>query len=121
MDRRTVLTLLAASTAAPKAFAGCSNDTLAAAFPREVRTLDGNYADLRESDILRLLVDEALFTVDPNSGQPVLCSAKSHEYRDATTWRDDARFHDGGTMSADLSNEQAEDGMQRLFLALEMS
>src|SRR5205809_107745 len=47
------------------ALAGKANDTLIAAFPREVRTLDGNYENLRENDILGLLVDDALFAVDP--------------------------------------------------------
>ncbi|MGL5116000.1 MAG: ABC transporter substrate-binding protein [Beijerinckiaceae bacterium] len=104
LTRRATIALLA--SAAPfAARAAKSNDTLTAAFPREVRTLDGNYANLRENDILGLLVDDALFAVDPKSGQPVPCAAKEATYRDATTLvvtlRDDVHFHDGGTMTAD--------------------
>jgi peptide/nickel transport system substrate-binding protein len=97
--------LLALGAIVPQAQAGKSNDTLVAAFPREVRTLDGNYADLRENDILGLLVDDALFAVDPNTGQPVPLVARAHAFSTPTTLevelREDVLFHDGTPLTAD--------------------
>jgi peptide/nickel transport system substrate-binding protein len=105
LTRRAALALLSAAAPLSAARAAKANDTLTAAFPREVRTLDGNYANLRENDILGLLVDDALFAVDPKTGQPVPCSAKSATYRDATTLevmlRDDVHFHDGGALTSE--------------------
>jgi peptide/nickel transport system substrate-binding protein len=104
LDRRS---FLAASLcfAASQAFAQKSANELVAAFPRPVRTLDGNYADLRENDILGLLVDDALFAIDPNSGAPVPLAAESHEFSDERTLRiklrDDVLFHDGTKLNAE--------------------
>jgi peptide/nickel transport system substrate-binding protein len=105
ITRRSAIALLGSAVPFVSAHAGKANDTLVAAFPREVRTLDGNYANLRENDILGLLVDDALFAIDPDSGKPVPCSAKSAEYRDPTTLvvtlRTDVLFHDGAPMTAE--------------------
>jgi peptide/nickel transport system substrate-binding protein len=101
---RLVLTI-AALTASWAAWAGRANDTLVAAFPREVRTLDGNYANLRENDILGLLVDDALFAVDPNTGAAVPLAAKGHQLANQVTLdvdlREDVLFHDGSQMTAE--------------------
>lgn len=81
-----------------------ANDTLVAAFPREVQTTDGLYNTRRENDILGLLVDDALFYVDPDTQEPVPLAAQSHEFVDDTTLevtlRDDVTFHDGSPMRA---------------------
>ena len=53
------------------ALAGKANNTLNVAFPREVVTLDGLYSNLRENDILSLVTDDTLFTVDPQTLQPI--------------------------------------------------
>jgi peptide/nickel transport system substrate-binding protein len=79
--------------------AGKSNNTLNVAFPREVVTLDGLYSNLRENDILSLAVDDVLYTVDPESLQPVPLAAASHTVVDDRTidveLRRGIRFHDG--------------------------
>ena len=96
-----------ASTVAfvPPALADRADDTLVAAFPREVTTVDGLYSTLRENDILGLLVDDALFYVDPERLEPVPLAAESYEFLDDTTLevrlRDDITFHDGSPMTAD--------------------
>ena len=82
-----------------------STDTLVVAFPREVLTTDGLYSTLRENDILGLLVDDALYYVDPETQQPVPLVARSHEFVDDTTLvitlRDDVTFHDGTPLTAE--------------------
>ena len=65
--------------AAGAAVAGKANNTLNVAFPREVVTLDGLYSNLRENDILSLAVDDVLYTVDPQTLQPVPLVALSHK------------------------------------------
>ena len=101
--------ILAASTMAialsAPAPAQQSADTLVAAFPREVKTTDGLYSTIRENDILGLLVDDALYYVDPDTQQAVPLVAKSHDFVDDTTLvitlRDDVTFHDGTPLTAD--------------------
>jgi len=126
LSRRQFLSTALAFAATP-AFAQKSQDRLVAAFPRAVRTLDGNYADLRENDILGLLVDDALFAVSPTSGEPVPLAAKSHRFIDPTTLRidlrEDVRFHDGSAMTAEdvvytyryLLNEKTKNPYQARF------
>ena len=65
--------------AANAAIGGKSNNTLNVAFPREVVTLDGLYSNLRENDILSLVVDDVLYTVNPQAltAQPLV--ALSHK------------------------------------------
>ena len=79
-------------------------DTLMVAFPREVSTTDGLYNTRRENDILGLLIDDALYYVDPETQAPVPLAARSHEFADDTTLvvtlRDDVTFHDGSPMTA---------------------
>ena len=95
---------LALSLAVP-AVADPANDTLVAAFPREVKTTDGLYNTRRENDILGLLIDDALYYVDPETQAPVPLAAESHEFADDTTLlvtlRDDVTFHDGSPMTAE--------------------
>jgi peptide/nickel transport system substrate-binding protein len=103
--RRLLLIVCFAALTNGSAWAGKANDTLVAAFLDGVRTLDGNYSNSRENDILGLLIDDALFAVDPKTARPVPLAAKSHEFRDSTTLvvelRDDVLFHDGSKMTAE--------------------
>jgi peptide/nickel transport system substrate-binding protein len=101
-NRRIFLASCLSAACAP-ALARQSRDTLVAAFPRPVRTLDGNYANLRENDILGLLTDDALFAIDPIHKRPVPLAARAYEFKDPTTLhidlRDDILFHDGSKMT----------------------
>lgn len=103
LNRRTFLAASLSVFCAPS-FARQPRDRLVAAFPRAVRTLDGNYANLRENDILGLLTDDALFAIDPTHKRPVPLAAKIYEFTDPTTLRvslrDDVLFHDGSPMRA---------------------
>jgi peptide/nickel transport system substrate-binding protein len=105
--RRHVLALpfaLSALAAPLASHAQAAAKPLTALFPRAVRTLDGNYANLRENDILGLMVDDALFAVDPATGKPVPLAAKEGTFSAGDTLivklRDDVRFHDGSKMTA---------------------
>ena len=108
IDRRDFLKFagvaLLANATIPQAWAQLGT-TFVAAFPREVLTLDGNYVNLRENDILGLLVDDALFAVDPVHGVAVPLSARSYEFTNDTTLvvhlRDDVLFHDGTPLTVD--------------------
>ena len=105
--------------------AGKSNNTLNVAFPREVVTLVGLYSNLRENDILSLAVDDVLYTVDPESLQPVPLPAASHTVVDDRTidveLRRGIRFHDGsepcGTAERIGRAIGQEAGCERLGLA----
>ena len=107
--RRTTLVGLAALAAAALAPRGASAqtgaDTLTVAFPRALRTLDGNFVDQRENDILGLLTDDALFAIDAASGKPVPLAARAAKLdgdtRLVVQLRDDVRFHDGARLTAD--------------------
>ncbi len=93
--------------ATPPVVASPQDDTLIVAFPREINTTDGLYNTRRENDILGLLIDDALYYVDPETQKPVPLSAQSHEFVNDTTLvvtlRDDVTFHDGSQMtSADV-------------------
>lgn len=96
------LTLCAAANFAA---AGKSSNTLNVAFPREVLTLDGLYSNLRENDILSLVVDDALYTVNPETLQPQPLAALSHKIVDERTidieLRRGVKFHDGSEMTAE--------------------
>ncbi len=87
----------------PTANADKYNNTLDVAYGRGVATTDGLYSTSRENDILGLLVDDALFYIDPDSGQPVPLAAKSSRFEDDTTFivelRDDVTFHDGSLLT----------------------
>ena len=96
---------LALIVATGSAVAGKSNNSLNVAFPREVLTLDGLYSNLRENDILSLVVDDALYTVNPETLQPQPLAALSHKIVDDRTieveLRRGVRFHDGSEMTAE--------------------
>src|SRR5262245_6698519 len=100
-------TLLAAPLilAATSGRAQSARDALVAAVSRSIRTLDGNYENLRENDILGLLTDDALFAVDPASGRAVPLAARGYNFATPATLdvelRDDVRFHDGSAMTAE--------------------
>jgi peptide/nickel transport system substrate-binding protein len=106
--RRQMLTFPAAMLslgASSQVFSQASPQTLVALFQRAVRTLDGNYANLRENDILGLMVDDALFAVDPVSGKPFPLAAREATFSAGNTiivkLRNDVMFHDGSKMTAD--------------------
>lgn len=97
---------LAAFTLAPTASAQTRRrDELTVAFPRPVITLDGNYVDLRENDILNLLTDDALFALHPTTGQPQPLAAAEMRADGPTRvlikLRPDVRFHDGAPLAAE--------------------
>ena len=88
---------------ADTATAGKQDNTLNVAFWREVVTLDGHYSNLRENDILGLLVDDALFYVDHESLKPVPLLAKSYKQVNDKTIdieiHPEAKFHDGSKVT----------------------
>lgn len=88
---------------ADTATAGKQDNTLNVAFWREVVTLDGHYSNLRENDILGLLVDDALFYVDHESLKPVPLLAKSYKQVNDKTMdieiHPEAKFHDGSQVT----------------------
>jgi peptide/nickel transport system substrate-binding protein len=87
------------------AVAGPANNTLNVAFPREVVTLDGLYSNLRENDILSLVVDDVLYTVNPETLQAMPLVALSHRMVDDRTidveLRRGVKFHDGSELTAE--------------------
>lgn len=109
IGRRTFLTLSAATAALGSfrglAFAQGAGGPFVAAMPREILTLDGNYANLRENDILGLMIDDALFAVDPVSASAVPLAAQSHSFEEGNklliTIRDDVLFHDGQPLTVE--------------------
>ena len=96
---------LCLALAAGAAGAGKSNNTLNVAFPREVVTLDGLYSNLRENDILSLVVDDVLYTVNPETLAPTPLVALSHRMVDDRTIdveiRRGVKFHDGSELTAE--------------------
>jgi len=102
---RRALAVLAIALLAGAAWAGKANNTLNIAFPREVLTLDGLYSNLRENDILSLVVDDALYTVDPQTLEPVPLAALSHKVVNdkviEVELRRGVKFHDGSEMTAE--------------------
>ena len=100
-----IVAALVMALVAGAAWAGKANNTLNVAFPREVLTLDGLYSNLRENDILSLVVDDALYTIDPQTLQPLPLAALSHKVVNEKTidveLRRGIRFHDGSEMTAE--------------------
>jgi peptide/nickel transport system substrate-binding protein len=86
-------------------YARPADDTLVAAVAREILVLDNFNSTSRENEILSLLVDDALFYIDPSTQKPVPLTAKSYRYADANTLdvtlRDDVQFHDGAKLTLD--------------------
>ncbi|QBF30530.1 ABC transporter substrate-binding protein [Thalassococcus sp. S3] len=103
--RTAALGLVLGLACAMPALADTSSKPFVAAFPREVKTTDGLYNTRRENDILGLLIDDALYYVDPETQEAVPLAAASHEFVDDTTLditlRDDVTFHDGSPMTAE--------------------
>jgi peptide/nickel transport system substrate-binding protein len=97
--------VLALGVVAGAADAGKTNNTLNVAFPREVLTVDGLYSNLRENDILSLVLDDALYTVNPETLQPQPLAALGHKIVDDRTidveLRRGIKFHDGSEMTAE--------------------
>src|SRR5262245_7816252 len=101
---RAALAFCLALTSAA-ADANKSSNTLNVAFPREVVTLDGLYSNLRENDILSLVVDDVLYTVNPETLAPVPLVAQSHKMIDDKTidveLKRGVKFHDGSELTAE--------------------
>jgi peptide/nickel transport system substrate-binding protein len=97
--------ILTVALLASPVFAGKANNTLNVAFPREVLTLDGLYSNLRENDILSLVVDDVLYTVHPETLQAQPLVAASHKIVDERTidveLRRGVKFHDGSELTAE--------------------
>ncbi|MCC7082996.1 MAG: hypothetical protein IT530_20205 [Burkholderiales bacterium] len=99
------IAMLVLMTGTLPAWAGKANNTLNVAFPREVVTLDGLYSNLRENDILGLVVDETLYSVDPKTLLAEPLAAQSHRIVNDKTidveLRHGIKFHDGSEMTAE--------------------
>jgi peptide/nickel transport system substrate-binding protein len=84
---------------------GRAEDAIDVAFPREVRTLDANYSNTRELDIISLLIDDALFYVHHDTLAITPLLAQSYRFADERTLdielRRDVRFHDGAPLTAE--------------------
>lgn len=95
---------LALTTALP-AFADKSNDTLLAAFNKEVQTLDGLYSTSRENLILSYLTSDQLVEIDLETGEYVGALAESYTWVDDRTidftLREGLQFHDGSPVTVD--------------------
>lgn len=95
---------LALSTALP-AFADQANDTLVAAFNKEVQTLDGLYSTSRENLILSYLTSDQLVEIDPETGEYVGALAESYSWVDDRTidftLREGLSFHDGSPVTVE--------------------
>lgn len=82
-----------------------ANDTLVAAFSRELTNLDYNYGTKTEYIILGDLVDDSLFYVDPKTLAYVPSLASDFTIVNDTTvdvnLRQDVTFHSGDAMTAD--------------------
>jgi len=82
-----------------------SDDTLRVAMAEEILNLDYNYTTKREYIILAQLTDTTLFALDPVTQEFNPAVATGYDYIDETTLdvflRDDVKFHDGSTLTAD--------------------
>ena len=86
------------------AYADKADDTLRVAFAEEILNLDYLYTTKREYIILSDLIDEKLFSVDPQTNQYIPALATGYRYLDDTTieveLREGVHFHDGSQMTA---------------------
>ena len=86
-------------------FADKKNDTLVVAVQRMVRSIDRLYTTRREGLILAQLTEDALFYVNPKTFKYEPLVAKSYKFIDEKTLdvtiRDNVKFHDGSTLTAD--------------------
>ena len=106
MSVKALLTasVIALSSAMP-AFADQANDTLVAAFNKEVQTLDGLYSTSRENLILSYLTSDQLVEIDLETGEYVGALAESYTWVDDRTidftLRDGLQFHDGSPVTVE--------------------
>ena len=95
---------LALSTALP-AWADQSNDTLVAAFNKEVQTLDGLYSTSRENLILSYLTSDQLVEINLETGAYEGALAESYNWVDDRTidftLREGLTFHDGAPVTVE--------------------
>jgi peptide/nickel transport system substrate-binding protein len=100
------LALAALLSVAPmtQALAGKADDTLRVAFTEEILELDYNYTTKREYIIISDLIDDTLFSVDPETNEFRPALASGYEYLDEltieVTLRDDVTFHNGKKLTA---------------------
>ncbi|MBD8066585.1 ABC transporter substrate-binding protein [Devosia sp. PTR5] len=100
------LALAALLSVAPvtAAFANKADDTLRVAFTEEILELDYNYTTKREYIIISDLIDDTLFSVDPETNEFLPALASGYEYIDdrtiEVTLRDDVTFHNGKALTA---------------------
>lgn len=82
-----------------------ADGTMVAAFARELLTLDNFDSTSRDNEIVSLLIDDALFYIDPATKQPVPLIAKDAQLVDPKTLEVSIRpgitFHDGTPLTAD--------------------
>lgn len=97
--------VLAAALGATPALADKSDDTLRVAMAEEILNLDYNYTTKREYIILAQMTDTTLFDLDPTTQEIKPAVATGYTYVDdmtlEVTLRDDVKFHDGSTLSAE--------------------
>ncbi|TNB47595.1 ABC transporter substrate-binding protein [Martelella lutilitoris] len=97
--------LMASIAFTAPAFAGKADDTLNVAMAEEILNLDYNYTTKREYIILAQLTDSTLFDLDPATQAFKPAVATGYDFIDDTTvditLRDDVRFHDGSTLTAE--------------------
>ena len=100
------IALAAVAGAAPlaPAYADKADDTLRVAFSEEIINLDYLYTTKREYIILSELIDEKLFSIDPDTNEYIPALATEYQYLDDTTiqvkLREGVNFHDGSEMTA---------------------
>lgn len=106
MSVKALLTasVIALSSAVP-ALADKANDTLVAAFNKEVQTLDGLYSTSRENLILSYLTSDQLVEIDLETGEYVGALAESYTWVDDRTidftLREGLQFHDGSPVTVE--------------------
>lgn len=94
-----------ALTAAAPAVSGQADDTLVAAFNKEVQTLDGLYSTSRENLILSYLTSDQLVEVNLETGEYEGALAENYTWVDDRTidftLRDGVKFHDGSDVTVE--------------------
>ena len=109
MRKTTILgaiALAALTSVAPMApaFAGKADDTMRVAFSEEILELDYNYTTKREYIIISDLIDDTLFSVDPETNEFLPGLATGYEYIDDRTievsLREGVTFHNGQPFTA---------------------
>jgi len=106
MSVKALLTasVIALSSAMP-ALADQANDTLVAAFNKEVQTLDGLYSTSRENLILSYLTSDQLVDLNPETGEYDGALAESYTWVDDRTidftLREGIQFHDGSPVTVE--------------------